>query len=95
MLLSTCVRQTNNFLFCKYSYFSCILQAFAKYTEGSIKEIVDPSMNEVVDTSVLEKMFDLAIQCVAPTGADRPDMNLVVEHLWGIRSDYIRSRTKD
>lgn len=57
--------------------------------------MVDPLMSEVVDTSVLEKMFDLAIQCVAPTGADRPDMNLVVEHLWGIRSDYIRSRTKD
>lgn len=69
--------------------------AFAKYTEGSIEEMVDPSMNEVVDTSVLEKMFDLAIQCVAPTGADRPDMNLVAQHLWGIRSDYIRSRTKD
>lgn len=52
-------------------------------------------MNEVVDTSVLERMFDLAFQCVAPTVADRPDMNLVVEHLWSIRSDYIKSRTKN
>lgn len=71
------------------------VQAFRKYNEGRMKEIVDPSMKGTVDEEILEKMFDLAIQCVAPTRADRPDMKLVGEHLWGIRMDYHRSGRRE
>lgn len=68
-----------------------ILQAFNKYSEGRVVELVDPSMEEVVDAEVLMKMFSLAFQCAAPIRADRPDMKSVGEHLWSIRADYLKS----
>lgn len=48
-------------------------------------------MREVIDRNILMKMFSLAIQCVAPTRAERPDMKVVGEELWAIRMDYMRS----
>ncbi|GFP83611.1 calmodulin-binding receptor-like cytoplasmic kinase 3 [Phtheirospermum japonicum] len=48
--------------------------AFRKYNEGRIGEMVDPVMREFIDKEILVKMFGLAIQCAAPTRADRPDM---------------------
>nr|XP_048323504.1 calmodulin-binding receptor-like cytoplasmic kinase 3 isoform X1 [Ziziphus jujuba var. spinosa] len=65
--------------------------AFNKFNEGSVAELVDPSMGEVVDAEVLTKMLELAIQCAAPIRADRPDMKSVGEQLWAIRADYVRS----
>lgn len=65
--------------------------AFNKYSEGRVVELVDPSMEEVVDAEVLMKMFSLAFQCAAPIRADRPDMKSVGEHLWSIRADYLKS----
>ncbi|KAL3623973.1 hypothetical protein CASFOL_032789 [Castilleja foliolosa] len=65
--------------------------AFRKYNEGKIREMVDPVMHERIDTKILVKMFGLAIQCAAPTRADRPDMRAVGEQLWGIRMDYLKS----
>lgn len=68
-----------------------IAQAFSKFNGGSVAELVDPLMGEVVDAEVLAKMFDLAIQCAAPVRGDRPDMKSVGEQLWAIRADYVRS----
>ncbi|KAL3629677.1 hypothetical protein CASFOL_026899 [Castilleja foliolosa] len=65
--------------------------AFRKYNEGRIVEMLDPVMGEHVDKEILVKMFGLAIQCAAPTRADRPDMKAVGEQLWGIRMDYLKS----
>ncbi|BAT76294.1 hypothetical protein LR48_Vigan01g254000 [Vigna angularis] len=65
--------------------------AFKKYNEGSVVELVDPLMEEAVNTDVLMKMFDLAFQCAAPIRADRPDMKSVSEQLWAIRADYLKS----
>ncbi|KAJ9688758.1 hypothetical protein PVL29_014420 [Vitis rotundifolia] len=65
--------------------------AFKKYNEGNVVELVDPLMEEVVDTEILNKMFGLAIQCAAPIRSDRPDMKSVGEQLWGIRMDYVKS----
>lgn len=67
-------------------------QAFTKYENGNMKEILDPSMGATVDRDTLKKMFDLAFRCVAPTRADRPEMKTVGEQLWGIRMDYLRSK---
>ncbi|KAL2482652.1 Calmodulin-binding receptor-like cytoplasmic kinase 3 [Forsythia ovata] len=69
--------------------------AFRKYNEGKFLEMLDPLMKETVDEEILAKMFGLAIQCVAPTRADRPDMKSVGEQLWGIRMDYLRSGRRD
>ncbi|XP_014508696.1 calmodulin-binding receptor-like cytoplasmic kinase 3 [Vigna radiata var. radiata] len=65
--------------------------AFKKYNEGSVVELVDPLMEEAVNTDVLMKMFDLAFQCAAPIRADRPDMKSVSEQLWAIRAAYLKS----
>ncbi|PIN02695.1 Serine/threonine protein kinase [Handroanthus impetiginosus] len=68
--------------------------AFRKYGEGRLLEMVDPSMNEAIDKEILAKMFNLAIQCAAPTRADRPDMKAVGQQLWGIRMDYLKSESR-
>lgn len=52
-------------------------------------ELIDPSMEEVVDAEVLGKLFELAFCCVAPSGADRPGMKRVAEQLWNMRKDYL------
>lgn len=54
-------------------------------------ELVDPLMEEVVDSDVVTKMFSLAFHCAAPIRADRPDMKSVGEQLWAIRADYLKS----
>ncbi|XP_075643053.1 calmodulin-binding receptor-like cytoplasmic kinase 3 isoform X2 [Castanea sativa] len=68
--------------------------AFKKYDEGSVVELVDPLMEEVVDAEVLMKMFSLAFLCAAPVRVDRPDMKSVGEQLWAIRADYLKSAKK-
>ncbi|KAB1208968.1 Calmodulin-binding receptor-like cytoplasmic kinase 3 [Morella rubra] len=65
--------------------------AFKKFNEGSVMELVDPLMEEVVDSDVVTKMFSLAFHCAAPIRADRPDMKSVGEQLWAIRADYLKS----
>lgn len=70
--------------------FFCV-QAFKKYKEESLFEMMDPQMQEVVDREILLKIFGLAIQCAAPIRADRPDMKMVGEQLWGIRMDFMKT----
>ncbi|KAG6421157.1 hypothetical protein SASPL_117706 [Salvia splendens] len=65
-----------------------VMQVFRKYNEGRFREMVDPLLHEKIGKEILGKMFGLAIQCAAPTRADRPDMKAVGEQLWGIRMDY-------
>lgn len=68
-----------------------ILQAFRKFNEGSVIELLDPLMNEFVSADVLMKMLDLAFQCAAPVRADRPEMKSVVQQLWTVRAEYLKS----
>lgn len=70
------------------------VQAFRKFNEGALFDMLDPLMNEVVDVEILQKMFGLAIQCAAPIRNDRPDMKSVGEELWAIRADYLKSVKK-
>ncbi|XP_077237966.1 calmodulin-binding receptor-like cytoplasmic kinase 3 [Tasmannia lanceolata] len=65
--------------------------AFKKYSEGNIREVLDPLMEEAVEEETLSKMLGLAFQCAAPTRYERPTMKVVGEHLWGIRIDYLGS----
>lgn len=85
--------QCNKWLWC-YLFLSgfFIFQAFNKFNEGRVAELVDPLMEEVVSAEILTKMFDLAFRCAAPVRADRPDMQSVGQQLWVIRADSINSR---
>ncbi|KAL6651001.1 hypothetical protein ACP70R_009926 [Stipagrostis hirtigluma subsp. patula] len=66
--------------------------AFHKYNRGKVKDILDPMLTEEVNEDILNKIFDLAFQCVAPTRNDRPHMKEVVERLWKIRKDYAKTQ---
>ncbi|XP_073018262.1 calmodulin-binding receptor-like cytoplasmic kinase 3 isoform X1 [Primulina eburnea] len=68
--------------------------AFKKYNEGKFMDLLDPLMTETVDDEILAKMLGLAMDCAAPTRADRPDMKTVGEQLWGIRMDYLRNERR-
>lgn len=68
-----------------------MLQAFKKYNEGNLRDILDPFLDEVIDEQVLGKILSLAFQCAAPTRADRPDMKEVGEQLWEIRKEFGKS----
>lgn len=70
------------------------MQAFKKFNEGYLFDMVDPSMKEYVDVNILEKMFGLAIQCAAPIRKDRPEMKSVGEQLWAIRAEYLKTVKK-
>ncbi|XP_054807020.1 calmodulin-binding receptor-like cytoplasmic kinase 3 [Prosopis cineraria] len=65
--------------------------AFRKYNEGNVVEMADPLMEEGINVEVLMKMIGLAIQCAAPSRADRPDMKSVGEQLWTIRAEFLKS----
>ncbi|XP_068637535.1 calmodulin-binding receptor-like cytoplasmic kinase 3 [Aristolochia californica] len=64
--------------------------AFKKYNEGDLRDIMDPLIDEEIDTEIFSKILSLAFECAAPTRADRPTMKEVGVQLWGIRHDYLR-----
>ena len=70
------------------------MQAFRKFNERNVVELVDPLMNEALNAEVITKMAELAFQCAAPIRTDRPDMKSVGEQLWTIRADYLRIAKK-
>lgn len=64
--------------------------AFNKYNRGNVRDILDPMLTEAINENILNRIFDVAFQCVAPTREDRPHMKEVVEGLWKIRRDYTK-----
>ncbi|CAL5031175.1 unnamed protein product [Urochloa decumbens] len=64
--------------------------AFNKYNRGNVRDILDPMLTEAVSEDILNSIFDVAFQCVAPTREDRPHMKEVAERLWKIRRDYTK-----
>lgn len=65
------------------------LQAMKRFTEGNALKSLDPNLPPTPATSfALEKVFELALQCLAPTRRDRPPMRKCAEVLWAIRKDY-------
>ncbi|MCO5571894.1 hypothetical protein L7F22_025642 [Adiantum nelumboides] len=63
--------------------------AYKKYLDGRVFDILDPRLEKTdVTCSVMEKMFELAFKCSAPTKHDRPTMKEATEYLWSIRKEY-------
>lgn len=67
---------------------------FYNFKQGNVAGLIDPLMDEIVDTRILKKLFGLAIQCAAPVRNDRPDMDEVGVRLGTIRTDYIKSNMR-
>ncbi|XP_058082724.1 calmodulin-binding receptor-like cytoplasmic kinase 2 [Magnolia sinica] len=63
--------------------------AMKKFTDGNALETLDPRVSRTGATNLaLEKIFELALQCLAPTRQSRPSMRRCAEILWSIRKDY-------
>lgn len=65
------------------------MQAMKKFTEGDALQTLDPRLQRTsANNLALEKILELALQCLAPTRQSRPSMRTCAEILWSIRKDY-------
>ncbi|KAL1546259.1 non-specific serine/threonine protein kinase [Salvia divinorum] len=63
--------------------------AAKKFANGDGIMALDPRVvRSPANTFALEKIFELALQCLAPHRKNRPSMRKCAEVLWGIRKDY-------
>ncbi|XP_043718213.1 calmodulin-binding receptor-like cytoplasmic kinase 2 [Telopea speciosissima] len=63
--------------------------AMKKFTDGEAIMTLDPTIERTPATNLaLEKILELALQCLAPTRQSRPTMRRCAEILWSIRKDY-------
>ena len=59
-----------------------------KFTEGDAILTLDPRLERSAAKSLaIEKMYELALRCLAPTRRSRPSMRKCAEILWSIRKD--------
>ncbi|MBA0754268.1 hypothetical protein Gogos_005522, partial [Gossypium gossypioides] len=63
--------------------------ALKKFNDGDAISALDPRLQQTVGTNLaLEKVLELALQCLAPRRQSRPRMWRCGEILWSIRKDY-------
>lgn len=63
--------------------------AMKKFTDGNAILILDPRLERSpANIFALEKILELALQCLAPHRKNRPRMRRCAEILWSIRKDY-------
>ncbi|CAN6566162.1 unnamed protein product [Malus baccata var. baccata] len=63
--------------------------AMKKFTDGDALSILDPRLEQTAANNVaIEKILELALQCLAPRRQNRPSMRRCAEILWSIRKDY-------
>ena len=67
-----------------------------KFAEGNAISILDPKLEcTAANNLALEKILELALQCLAPHRQIRPSMRKCAEILWSIRKDYKEQSTSD
>ena len=65
------------------------MQAIAKFMEGDAISVLDPRLERNnANTWALEKILQLALQCLAPSRDGRPSMKRCAEILWSVRKEY-------
>ncbi|KAK8693539.1 hypothetical protein V6N13_071117 [Hibiscus sabdariffa] len=63
--------------------------AMKKFTDGGAISVLDPRLKPNAGINLaLEKILELALQCLAPRRQSRPSMRRCGEVLWSIRKDY-------
>ncbi|CAI9101885.1 OLC1v1000032C1 [Oldenlandia corymbosa var. corymbosa] len=63
--------------------------AMKKFMEGDAILTLDPRLERCgAKNLAIEKMYELALVCLAPTRRNRPSMRKCAEVLWSIRKDY-------
>ncbi|GMN44975.1 hypothetical protein TIFTF001_014159 [Ficus carica] len=64
-------------------------RAMNKFAEGDALSTLDPRLDHTAPNNLaLEKLLELAFQCLAPRRQNRPSMRRCAEVLWSIRKDY-------
>ncbi|XP_010275667.1 PREDICTED: calmodulin-binding receptor-like cytoplasmic kinase 2 [Nelumbo nucifera] len=70
--------------------------AIKKFTDGDAILTLDPRLERTSATNLaIEKILELALQCLAPTRQNRPSMRRCAEILWSIRKDYRQVSASD
>ncbi|KAI9182427.1 hypothetical protein LWI28_025252 [Acer negundo] len=60
-----------------------------KFNDGDAISTLDPRLEQnAANNLALEKVLELALQCLAPHKQNRPSMRRCAEILWSIRKDY-------
>lgn len=60
-----------------------------KFAEGDAISVVDPRLERATANNiVVEKILELALQCLAPHRGSRPSMRRCGGILWRIRKEY-------
>ncbi|KAJ0054474.1 hypothetical protein Pint_00461 [Pistacia integerrima] len=63
--------------------------AMNMFTDGDAISTLDPKLEQTdANNLALEKVLELALQCLAPRRQNRPGMRRCAEILWSIRKDY-------
>ncbi|KAJ8465958.1 hypothetical protein OPV22_028510 [Ensete ventricosum] len=63
--------------------------ALKKFQQGKAIQVLDPNMPQSPASNLaLEKILELAFQCLASSRQNRPSMRSCAEILWNIRKDY-------
>ncbi|XP_030964575.1 calmodulin-binding receptor-like cytoplasmic kinase 2 [Quercus lobata] len=63
--------------------------AMKKFIDGEAITTLDPRLEcDAADNLAIEKILELALQCLAPRRQNRPCMRRCAEILWSIRRDY-------
>ncbi|PON97338.1 Serine/threonine protein kinase [Trema orientale] len=63
--------------------------AMKKFADGDALSTLDPRLERSAGNNLaIEKLLELALQCLAPRRQSRPSMRRCAEILWGIRKDY-------
>lgn len=66
-----------------------LMQAMKKFSEGEASAILDPNLEQTeANHLAVEKILELALQCLAPRRHSRPSMRRCAEILWRIRKDH-------
>ncbi|GMY23697.1 calmodulin-binding receptor-like cytoplasmic kinase 2 isoform X1 [Fagus crenata] len=70
--------------------------AMKKFTDGDAVSTLDPRLEcDSANNLALEKILELALQCLAPRRQNRPTMRRCAEILWSIRKDYREVSSSD
>lgn len=65
------------------------VQAMKKFIDGNAISVLDPRLDQSDASNLaIEKILELALQCLAPRRQSRPNMKRCAEILWTIRKDY-------
>ncbi|THU44310.1 hypothetical protein C4D60_Mb02t06070 [Musa balbisiana] len=70
--------------------------ALKNFRQGKTIQVLDPNIPHTpANNLALEKILELAFQCLAPSRQNRPSMRICAEILWNIRKDYRELSSSD